>query len=152
MRVLLLIDGLHTKELLESLSRLVHLEGAEVVLAYVRGPGPRAGLDLVRRRPGGHRLPSHRERELLDAETTRGSVAIAEAESLARLHTSLVETIQLSGEPGRAICELAARRAADLVVVRAGGRDRPPIGPGSLGPTARFITDHCGGAVLLLRM
>lgn len=151
MRILVLINGLHTKETLESLRRLVDLSEAELLLAYVLGPEPRAGLEMIRRRPGGRRLSADRERELIEAEEEGGANAIAEAEALARLNTSSVEAIQLRGEPGRATCELAARRRAELVVVRAGGRDRPPMGPASLGPTARFITDNSPSPVLLLR-
>jgi hypothetical protein len=39
----------------------------------------------------------------------------------------------------------------DLIAIRAGGRDQPPVGPKSLGPTARFISDHGPCPVLLLR-
>lgn len=152
MRILVLIDGVHTKETFDELARLVHLDGAELLLAYVRSPGQRTSLELMRRRPGGHRpLPPHRERELIEAETAGGESAVAEAEAVSRGYGSSVTTIQISGEPGRAVCELAAREHAELIVVRAGGRDRPPIGPGSLGPTARFITDHGPAPVLLLR-
>lgn len=151
MRILVLINGQHTTETFGSLRRLLDLSEADLLLAYVRGPGPRAGLEMIRHRPGGRRLPPHRERELMEAEAAGGADAIAEATDLARSFTPRVEAIQLSGEPGRSICELAASRGADLVVVRAAGRDRPPIGPGSLGPTARFITDHSLCPVLLLR-
>jgi len=149
--MLVLVNGLHNQELFASLSRLVRLKEAEVLLAFVRGPGARSGLELPRPRPGGHHLPPHRERELIEAEIAGGAEALSEAEELARSAGASVETMQLTGEPGRAICEVAARRKVDLVVVRAGGRDRPPLGPASLGPTARFVTDHSPVPVLLLR-
>ncbi len=149
--MLVLVNGLHNQELFASLSRLVRLKEAEVLLAFVRGPGARSGLELTRPRPGGHHLPPHRERELIEAEIAGGAEALSEAEELARSAGASVETMQLTGEPGRAICEVAARRKVDLVVVRAGGRDRPPLGPASLGPTARFVTDHSPVPVLLLR-
>ena len=151
MKVLVLVDGLHSREDLDALARLVDLRSAEVLLAYVAGPGPRAGLDLVTHRPGGRPLAPHRERELREAEELAAGDAIVDAEAAARGHGASVEAIRLEGEAGRAVCELAERRHADLVVVRAGGRDRPPTGPHSLGPAARFIADHCRSAVLLLR-
>jgi nucleotide-binding universal stress UspA family protein len=122
-----------------------------MLLAYVSGPAPRASLDLVRRRPGGRPLPLERERDLREAEAEAGGRAISEAEAAAREHGARPESIKLAGEPGRAICELADQRGADLVVVRATGWDRPPIGGPALGPAARFIADHCRAPVLLLR-
>jgi nucleotide-binding universal stress UspA family protein len=151
MRVLILVDRLHSSETLAAVSRLVELGEAEVLLAYVEGPASRAGLELMRHRPGGRALPSHREHAIREAEETATASAVSDAEAAARAYSANVETVRLAGEPGRAICELAERRRADLVVVRAGGRDRPPIGPGSLGPAARFIADHCRTPVLLLR-
>ena len=151
MKVVLLVDGLDTAQLLDSLAALLPVQEAELVLAYVRGPAPRAALDMVRRGPGRHPLPPPRERELSAAEVERGERALSEAAELARSLASRVETVQLSGDAGHVICELAAHSRADVVAVRAGGRDQPPAGPRSLGPAARFITDHCPCPVLLLR-
>jgi nucleotide-binding universal stress UspA family protein len=151
MRALVLIDGLHTAEMLDSLARLMNLREAELLLVYVQGPGQRAGLDLMRRRPGGHQLPPHRERELADAEREGAASALAEAEARARQVAPSVESVQLRGEPGRAVLDLAVQRRVDLIAVRAGGRDHVSAGPRSLGPIARFVADHSPCAVLLLR-
>lgn len=151
MRVLILVDGFHTEGLIASLARLLSADKAELLLLYVQGPGPRAGLDLVRRRPGGHRLPPLRERELAEAELEGSTIALAEAEKLAPRLSSNVESIQVRGEPGRAVCDVASRRNVDLIVIRAAGRDQPRVGPGSIGPTARFVADHSPCPVLLLR-
>jgi len=151
-RVLILVDGLHAREIVSAVARLVDLRSADVLLAYVEGPDARAGLDLVRQQgPGNRPLPPDRERELREAEESAGGAAIAEAEAAVREHGANAQPIRVTGKPGHAVCELAEQRRADLVVVRAGGRDRPPIGPGSLGPAARFISDHCRAPVLLLR-
>jgi nucleotide-binding universal stress UspA family protein len=150
MKALVLIDGLHTADTLDSLARLLNLGEAELLLVYVQGPGPRAGLDLVRHRPGGHRLPPHRERELAEAEHEGAASALAEAEDRARRLALGVETIQVRGEPGRAVVDLAAHRRVDLIAVRAGGGEHT-TGPRSLGPLARFVADHSPCAVLLLR-
>lgn len=151
MRVLILVDGFHTEELMAQLTRLLRVDHAELLLIYVQGPGQRAGLDLVRRRPGGHQLPPHRERELAQAELEGSANALAEAEKLARPLFRNVESIQVRGEPGRPVCEVASRQGANLIVIRAGGRDQPLVSPGSLGPTARFVADHSPCSVLLLR-
>lgn len=150
MRVLVLIDGVHGKELIASLTSLVTLEKAEVLLAFVRAPGSRSGLGLMRPWPGAH-LPAQREHEMTEAEVAAAADALADADEAARAAGASAETVQIAGNPGRAVCEMAAKRKVDLVVVRAGGRDRPPFGPASLGPTARYITDHCPVPVLLIR-
>lgn len=150
-RILVLVDGFDTEGLLDSLSRLVQLRDSDLLLVFVRRTGPRAGLDLAPRRPGGHQLPPHRERELAEAELEGGAQALAEAEQAARQLVAEVRSVRLDGDPGRVVCELAQTERADLVAVRGTGGGRPPVGPGSLGPTARFIVDHSPCPVLLLR-
>ena len=151
MRLLILVDGLHTEEMLQSLSVLLRLSEAELLLVFVRSAGPRAGLGLVRHRPGHRALPPARERDLAQAELQGAEAALQEAERLARPLAKSVSAHRLDAdEAGRAVCDLAARQNVDLVIVRARGRDQPP-GPRSLGPTARFISDHCRCPVLLLR-
>lgn len=151
MRILVLVDGLHTKEVLEMLAALVQLRESELLLTYVRSTGPRSGLELMSRRPGRGTLPPHRRAQVAEAETERGAGALAEAQEIARRHTSTVESIEVEGEAGRAICDLAARRKIDLVVLRTAGRDRPPLGAHALGPAARYVAEHCASPVLLLR-
>jgi nucleotide-binding universal stress UspA family protein len=151
MRVLVLVDGFETEGLLGSLARLLRLGDAELVLLYVRHPGARAGLELGPQRPGGHHLPPHRERELAEAERTGSSEALAEAEQLAGPLAAAVRSIRADGEPGQVVCDLARKEVADVVALRGTGRGRPPVGPGSLGPTARFVVDHSPCPVLLLR-
>jgi nucleotide-binding universal stress UspA family protein len=140
--VLVLVDGFHTQQLLESLNRLLPLRETELLLVYVQGPASRAGLDLVRRRPGGHRLPPHREHEVSRAELAGADTALAEAAQLASSLASRVETKQVRGEPGHAICDLALVSHSDLIAIRA---------PGSLGPVGRYVTDHSPCPVLLMR-
>jgi nucleotide-binding universal stress UspA family protein len=151
MRLLLLIDGFRTAELLAALSRAVPLSEAELVLVHVAGPNPRAGFEMLRRRPGGHRLPPHRKLELTEAEEQLGAAALAEAKQLAQPDARAVMAVQVEGEPGRTVCEIAAKDGIDLVALRAGGRGQPAMGPASLGPAARYIADHCPCPVLLLR-
>jgi nucleotide-binding universal stress UspA family protein len=142
MKILVLIDGLHTREMLAALEHLVDLRRADLILAYVRGPGPRASLEMLRRRPGRHPIPPPRDRDIHEAEVSVGDDALAEAEALARATAAGVKTVHVAGEPGHAVCDLARSRGVDLTVVRAGRQ---------LGPAARFIADHSPGPVLLLR-
>ncbi|MGH7764514.1 MAG: universal stress protein [Candidatus Dormibacteraceae bacterium] len=151
MRALVLIDGLHTVELLSALSRLAPLEQAELLLVCVRGPHSRAGLEMVRGGPGWRGLPPHLERAIADAEQANVADALREAETLALPIAASVKPITAAGEAGRVVCQIAAAEEVDLVVVRAGGRDLRGVGPRSLGPAARFITDHSPCPVLLIR-
>lgn len=151
LRVVVLVDGHHAGELVDVLSRTVPLGRCELLLVYVFGEGHRAGLEMVSHRPGGHHHPPERERTIDEAEEARAGDALDEVERLIGSRAAAVRKMRARGKPGQAVCELAVREAADLVVVRAGGRDRPPIGPHSLGPAARFITDHSPCPVLLVR-
>jgi nucleotide-binding universal stress UspA family protein len=151
MRIVVLVDGMHTHGVLGALSRLVALDQAELILVYVQGSGPRAGLEVLRHSPGGPEIAPGRVREMAAAEEARGDDALAEAGRLAGPMAAAIKLARLEGEPGRVVCELAAGEHADLVAVRAGGKDQPPVGPKSLGPAARFIADHSPCPVLLLR-
>lgn len=151
MRALVLVDGLHSAELLGALASLLALEQTDLDLVSVRGPAARARLDAVLHRAGHHALPPQRARELDEAEREQSAAALAEAVALARPIAASVRTFEAAGEPGRAVCELAARESVDMVAIRAGGPDLPRSGPPSLGPVARYVTDHAPCPVLLLR-
>lgn len=150
MRVVLLVDGLHTEQLLGSLARLVRLAESQLVLVYVRGPDTRRSLDMVTHRPGHGDISPRRSREASLAEEERAGAALAQAEKLAAPLAGAVDSIQKEGEAGREVCDVAAAVHADLVTVRSRVRDRPPGGPFALGPTARYIADHAPCPVLLL--
>jgi nucleotide-binding universal stress UspA family protein len=151
LRTIVLVDGFDTDGLFDSLGRLLQLSETELLLVFVRRTGPRPGLELAPRRPGGHDLPPHRERDLAGAEIAGGIEALAEAEHVASRMAARVESRQLDGDPGHVVCEIAKDERADLVAVRGTAQGRPPVGPGSLGPIARFIVDHSPCPVLLLR-
>jgi nucleotide-binding universal stress UspA family protein len=150
MRVLLLIDGLHTKELLGSLAQLVRLGESELLLVYVRGPASRTSLGMVTHRPGRQEIAPHRALEVSRAEQERAAAALAEAAALAGPLAAAVDSMEKEGEAGRVVCEVATAWRADLVAVRSRGRDRPPGGKATLGPAAHYIADHAPCPVLLL--
>lgn len=141
-RILVLVDGIHTRELLAGLGEIVRSDGTELVLVYVVGHGPRASLDMVRRRPGGVHMPPHRERSLSTAERARAGEALEEAARLVP-PAARVRTAVLEGEPGHAMVELAVRERAVALVVRGA--------PRGLGPIGRFIADHAPCAVIFVR-
>ena len=141
--ILLLVDGIHTAELVAELNRAVPLMDADLVLVYVRGHGPRHGLDMVRHRPGGVGMPGPRERGIAEAEGVRGTKALDEAEEQGRAVARSVRRVEVLGEPGRSVVDIAARERVELIAVRAE--------PGRIGPAARFIVDHAPASVLVLR-
>jgi nucleotide-binding universal stress UspA family protein len=150
MRVLLLVDGQHTEELLASLAKLVRLNDSELLLVYALGPEARASLDMFTHRPGYQDISPGRSQEASQAEQERARAALADAERLATPLAAAIDSIQKVGEAARAVCDAAAALQADLVALRARGRDQPPGGPFALGPTARYIADHAQCPVLLL--
>ena len=150
-KIAVLVDGVHTRELLEGIERAVGLDGAELILVYVHGRGPRAGLEMVRHRPGGVGMPAQRRAVITEAEKARAASALDEAERLAADGGASSRVVEVEGEAGPALCEVAAAERADVVAIRAGGTDAPPTGPRSLGPVARFVVDHARCPVLLLR-
>ncbi len=149
--MVLLVDGLHTRELLDAAAEMGALRQSSLLLAYVRPHGAHAGMEMLRRRPGSPRPPAAREARIHEAEHERGVEALHEAATLAAPLAGSVDTVELDGEPGPAVCQLAVQCAADLLIVRAGGRDQPGPAMRSLGPTARFIADHSPCPVLLVR-
>jgi nucleotide-binding universal stress UspA family protein len=143
-RIVLLVDGMHTAELLAALDRVCAPADAELLLVYVHGPAARRGLDLVRHRPGGAPMPGHRRRAIDEAEDARGGHALDEAERIARPLCAAVRRIDVHDDPGRGIVAVALREHADLIAVRALR--------GHLGPAARFIADHARCSVVVLRV
>jgi nucleotide-binding universal stress UspA family protein len=149
--MVVLVDGLHSRELIEGLVAAVGVADNEFMLVYVHGRGPRASLDMLRHRPGGAGLPPARDIVISDAEHARARSALDEAEQVARDAGATTRRFEVDGEPGRAVCDVARREHADIVAVRIAGKDRPPVGPRTLGPAARWIADHAACPVLLLR-
>ncbi|MFZ0218226.1 MAG: universal stress protein [Candidatus Dormiibacterota bacterium] len=151
--VLLGVGEVGAAELLPRLGALLATPPAELVLCHVIDTGVRGGLDLAHGF-GPHRaVGRHRARIVADAERVEAAGILAEAmPSAARIATRAVTEVG-EGEPGRAVCAVAAERGADLVVV--GARDHPDdrgsTGPHSVGHTARFVLDHAPCPVLLLR-
>lgn len=141
--ILVLVDGMRTRDLLEEVGAVVHLSDVELVLVYVVGPAPRSSLDMVSHRPGGPRLPPHRERSISGAERGRAIEALEEAERLARSSGGSVRTLLVEGDVGHVMVELAERERAKAVVLRAA--------PQGIGPAARHVVEHGRCSVILVR-
>jgi nucleotide-binding universal stress UspA family protein len=104
-----------------------------------------------------HRLPhngktAHQEAAEA-AEETAGQVTIEETLEAARNIGLNVSSNIKRGRPNEMIVQVAREEQADLIVIWAheGSVGRAPIGPASVGHTARFVLDHAGCDVLLLR-
>jgi nucleotide-binding universal stress UspA family protein len=141
-RILVLIDGIHTRELLAAVGEVLRPEDAELILVYVVGDAPRASLEMVRRRPGGLPMPPHLERSLSAAERGRADEALEEAARLAPPSSS-VRTVLLEGAAGHAVVGLASRERATAIAFHAG--------PRGLGPIGRFIAEHSPCTVIVIR-
>ncbi len=152
MLILVAVDGYDTEAIFAELTRLLPLEGHELLFVYVHDTGVRGGMDLVRDRFHGRHLPAERAQTLSEAESEKADSILSEAAALATSKGAVVHMEAGSGEPGRVLARLAAERRASLIVIgaRSGDGDLPPW-PKSLGHTARFVLDHSPCPVLLLR-
>jgi nucleotide-binding universal stress UspA family protein len=126
----------------------------ELILLHVIDTGPRHELDRLgtplHHRP--HGSPA-REKALGAAEESAGRAALDEALNVAREAGVPATTRIERGKPEQVIVRVAEEVAAALVVVQAREfpTEHPPRGPASVGHTARFVLDHAGCDVLLLR-
>jgi nucleotide-binding universal stress UspA family protein len=142
----------------ELIRRLTKIMGnkAEYLLLHVIDTGLRHHLEDYLRGPL-HRLPHHgkpaREEAIKAAEETAGKKTIEETLDAARNIGLNVSSSIKQGRPEEIIVQFARERQADLIVIWAheGAVGRAPIGPASIGHTTRFVLDHAGCDVLLLR-
>jgi nucleotide-binding universal stress UspA family protein len=134
---------------------LAHVGDAiELTLLHVVDDRPRRDVEAFRGPL--RRISAERQREIDAAEESAGRAALAEAEAAARDAGAQVTSITTRlerGKPEQVIVALAHALRANLVALRP--RERPdgfpPIGPPSVGHTARFVVDHAPCPVLLLR-
>ena len=130
-------------------------DSVEVIALHVIDERPRRDVESLRG-PLRHISPE-RQRELSQVEEEAGSAALAEAEAAARdagaQVTSLVTRLE-RGRPEQVIVAQARELGADLIALRPREHPEsfPPIGPPSIGHTARFVVDHAPCPVLLLRI
>lgn len=129
--------------------------GAELLLVQVIDTGPRRELEhlpgpLLRRGPHGG---LERTQAMDAAETAAGERTLAEALAAAQAGGIAARTQLDRGRPEQVIIALARETGADLIVVgaRESPEHHPPLGPGSVGHTARFVLDHAPCDVLLVR-
>jgi nucleotide-binding universal stress UspA family protein len=151
--VLIPVSGQEDEHFFRRAAELLPLPRVEsVLLAHVVDAGARGDVELGRDRYLLHRpLPKHRVRELSEAEGGRARDALAcarQALTAAGVPDTLLHEVILHGKPREALRDLAVQQGALMTVVSA--RPGKP-GPHSLGKTARFLTDHVSGAVLLIR-
>lgn len=129
--------------------------GAGLLLVHVIDLGPRRELEhlpgpLLRRGP--HGGPA-RTRAMDTAETSAGERTLAEALAVAQAGRAAAQTRLERGKPEQVIVALARETGAGLIVIgaRQSPEHHPPLGPGSVGHTARFVLDHAPCDVLLVR-
>lgn len=151
MRIVVCLDSPDAAALVAAVLATIRLEHAELVLLHVRDLEPRRLIDLVRDRPGRPPLPPERRAELEAAEYERARRLFAEARAVLAAQALGVSAreVVLSGRPEQEIVAFLRRERADLAVLR--GRFGAPAGPASIGHVARFVLDHAGCSVLLVR-
>ncbi len=153
MRVLCCLDGVNAEVLGQALARLWPLAGDQlrVGLLYVIDTRPLGELERRRERflrPP--HLPPVRQEQLRQAEREaaqeilqEGARYVGGAELLQREGRAEEEIVRCAREWGASLIMLCARSP------RNGGG--PEQGPASVGRVARFVLDHAGCPVLLLR-
>jgi nucleotide-binding universal stress UspA family protein len=130
-------------------------DSVEVIALHVIDEQPRRDAESPRG-PLRHISPE-RQRELGQVEEEAGSATLAEAVAAARdagaQVTSLVTRLE-RGRPEQVIVAQARELGADLIALRPREHPEsiPPIGPPSIGHTARYVVDHAPCPVLLLRI
>lgn len=153
MIVLIPVSGQEDERFFRHAAELLPLTRVEtVLLAHVIDAGARGDVEIGRDRYLLHRpLPEHRVQELSEAEQGKARDALVfahQALTAAGVPEAALREVVLHGKPREALRDLAVQQEASVTVVPA--RPGKP-GPHSLGKTARFLTDHVSGAVLLIR-
>lgn len=151
MRILCCLDGMNITQLQEAATTLLRMdENASVGLLYVTDSGPRT--DISHRREAFFRpamTPAPREAEMRAAEATAAQDILHEGSK----YFPHAEILQREGRPEREIVETVLTWQADIVLIcpRSPEHGGPSIGPRSMGHVARFVIDHAGCPVLLIR-
>lgn len=180
MRTVLCLSGLDTADFTRQALERLPAE-VEIVLLYVIDTRPAEELNYVRcihlfggRTGGGHNL------EMQEAERELAAEILAEARNVIEISggsAKVVDQLILEGRPERKIIEYLDQTSPDLVIVGLRYRadlnappppppphpkrpphDGPPPpppkpgrGPHTIGPVTRFIIDHAGCDLLLLK-
>ncbi|HEX6796104.1 MAG TPA: universal stress protein [Ktedonobacterales bacterium] len=155
MKILCAIGSRGGAELVRRILPSAAALGADLLLVHVIDLGPRHELEHL---PGPllHRGPHggpERTQAMDAAETAAGQRALAEALAVAQAGGLTAQSRLERGKPEQAIVALARETGADRIVIRArqSPEHHPPLGPGSVGHTARFVLDHAPCDVLLVR-
>jgi nucleotide-binding universal stress UspA family protein len=179
MRTVLCLSGLDTADFTrQALERLP--AGVEIVLLYVIDTRPAEELSYVRRiHLFGGRTGSGHNLEMQEAERQLAAEVLGEARNVIESGDSpakIVDQVVLEGRPERRIVDYLDQINPDMVVVGLRYRadlnapplpppppkhphpDAPPPpppkpgrGPHTIGPVTRFIIDHAGCDLLLLK-
>jgi nucleotide-binding universal stress UspA family protein len=150
MRVLCCLDGTNAAHMSKATAMLSTGQPLTLGLLYVIDIRPRKDMEHTRERfLRAPVLPSSRQKAMQQADQASAQDILNEGSA----HFSAAEPLQRQGRPEREIVNAAAEWRADLVIIcsRAEFDQRPPIGPKSVGHTARFVLDHAPCPVLLVR-
>ncbi len=150
MRVLCCLDGTNIEQIRTTVSTMLRVDNLTIGLVYVIDQGPRE--DIERQRERFFRSPTLQPRHKEQIQQAENATAQDILDEGTR-YLSGATPFKREGRPEREIVNLAAAWAADLVIIcpRSAHSDGPPLGPKSVGHTARFVVDHAPCPVLLVR-
>jgi nucleotide-binding universal stress UspA family protein len=151
MRVLCCLDGTNIDQLKKAVKQLLRADESNVIgLLYVIDSGPHK--DMERKREALFRPihgPAERRARINEAEALAAQDILQEG----RRAFPGAEMLQRTGRPEHEIIATVLSWQADVVIIcpRSPEHGGPAIGPHSIGHVARFVIDHAGCPVLVVR-
>lgn len=150
MRVLCCLDGTNTEQIRIAVSTMLRPNDLTIAVVFVIDAGPHEAMERQRERF--FRPPTLKPQHIEQMQQAENAAAQDILDEGTRYLSGAI-SFKREGNPEREIVNLAAEWAADLVIIcpHAAHSNRPPIGPKSVGHTARFVVDHAPCPVLLVR-
>lgn len=150
MRVLCCLDGTNIEQIRTAVSTMLRSSNLTIALVYVIDLGPHEAMERQRERF--FRPPTLKPQQIEQMQQAENAAAQDILNEGTRYLSGAI-SFKREGNPEREIVTLAAEWSADLVIIcpHATNSNRPPIGPKSVGHTARFVIDHVPCPVLLVR-
>lgn len=150
MRVLCCLDGTNIEQICTAVSTMLRSNDLTIALVYVIDLGPHEAMERQRERF--FRPPTLKPHQIEQMQRAENAAAQDILDEGTRYLSGAIP-FKREGNPEREIVTLATEWYANLVIIcpHATNSNRPPIGPKSVGHTARFVVDHAPCPVLLVR-
>jgi nucleotide-binding universal stress UspA family protein len=150
MRVLCCLDGTNIEQIRTAVSTMLRSSDLTIALVYVIDAGPHGAMERQRERF--FRPPTLKPQQIEQMQQAENAAAQDILDEGTRYFAGAIPFTR-EGNPEREIVTFAAEWTADLMIIcsHAANSNRPPVGPKSVGHTARFVVDHAPCPVLLVR-